>query len=166
MAEKDKIAEEKVVHDGLFDMKDVYNFLYTFFVDNEYRIEERVYKEKNIGGAKEIEINWLIKRKINDYFRFQIKADWRILKMTTVEVMKEGKKVVMNKGNLEIKFQAYLERDYENKWESSAFYKFLRSVYDEFIIKKTIKGYEEKIDGELNEVVNQLKSFLVLEGKR
>lgn len=166
MGDKDKITEEKLTHDGVFDLKDIYNFIYTYFIDNEYVIEEKSYKEKTTGDAKEIEINWLAKKKINDYFRLLIKIDWRVLRMVSVEVMKEGRKVKANRGSLEVKFTAFLERDYESKWESSSFYKFLRGVYDEFVIKKTIQGYEEKVSKEMADAVNQTKSFLVLEGKR
>lgn len=166
MGDRDKLVEEKLTHDGVFDFKDIYNFVYTFFIDNEYTLEEKAYKEKTSGNTKEIEINWIAKKKINDYFRFFIKIDWRVLRMTSIEVMKDGKKVKLNKGTLEIKFAAYLERDYESKWESSSFYKFLRGVYDEFVIKKTIKGYEDKISEEMANAVNQAKSFLILEGKR
>lgn len=166
MGEKDKLIEEKIKYEGLFNFKDVYNFLYTYLIDNEYMVEEKVYTEKVKGGdAKEIEIAWLAKRKITDYFRFILKVDWRILGMKTVEVMKDGKKVKMNSGLLEIKFVGFLERDYDNKWEGSALFRFFRGVYDQFVIKSTIKGYEQILIGELLEGVNQLKSFLVIEGK-
>ncbi|MFC1685507.1 hypothetical protein ACFLZZ_00615 [Nanoarchaeota archaeon] len=166
MAEKDKIFEEKLVHDGIFDLKNTYNFLYTLLTDDEFSMEENSYKEKNAGTSKEIEIAWTAKKKISDYFRFLVKISWRVLGMQTVEVTKDGQKVKMNKGLLEIKIAGFLERDYENKWESSALYKFLRGVYDQFVVAKTIKGYEGKLGEEMSAAINQLKSFLVLEAKR
>ena len=166
MSEKDKIYEQKVNYTGPFDFKNVYNFLYTMLIDTGYQVEEKAYKEKSIGGAKEIEIVWQAKRKISDYFRFQINIGWRILGMKDVEVMKDGKRVKMNEGNPEIKFQAFLERDYENKWEGTALFRFLRGVYDKFVVKKTIEGYEKKLIDEVSDLINQTKAYLVLEGKR
>ncbi|MEM2956432.1 MAG: hypothetical protein QW041_02585 [Candidatus Pacearchaeota archaeon] len=166
MAEKDKIAESKIKHDGIFDFKDTYRFLFTLATDLEYEVEERVYSEKNSTKGKEIEIEWVAKRKISDYFRFIIKMHWLILGMNDVEVIKEGIKVKTNKGSLEIKFSAYLEKDYENRWEATAFLKFLRGLYDNYIIRGRISDYEDKLVEEMNEMTEQLKAFLVLEAKK
>ena len=166
MAEKDKIAESKVKHDGIFDFKEIYRFLYALALDLEYEIEERVYSEKNTVKGKEIEIHWVARRKISDYFRYVVKMDWLILGMNDVEVMKEGIKVKTNKGSLEIKFGIWLEKDYENRWEATAVLKFLRGLYDNYIIRGRILDYETKLITEMTEMVEQLKAFLVLEGKK
>ena len=166
MAEKDKIAESKVKHDGIFDFKEIYKFLYALAMDLEYDLEERSYSEKNTVKGKEIEIHWIARRKISDYFRYVVKMDWLILGMNDVEVMKEGVKVKTNKGLLEIKFGVWLEKDYENRWEATAVLKFLRGLYDNYIIRGRILDYETKLITEMTEMVEQLKAFLVLEGKK
>ena len=166
MAEKDKIATEKVKHDGMFDFKEVYRFIYAQATDLEYEIEEKVYSEKNGAKGKEIELHWIAKRKISDYFRFVIKVDWLILGMTDVDVVKEGVKLKMNKGSLEIKFIVYLEKDYEERWPTTAFLKFLRGVYDNYVIRGRILDYEYKLTEEMNQIAEQLKAFLVLEAKK
>ena len=43
----------------------------------------------------------------------------------TSQVMKDGKKIKMDSGLLEIKFNSFLVKDYEHRWETSAFLKFL-----------------------------------------
>jgi len=166
MAEKDQIFSEKVKYTGIWDFKEVYRFLYDWFVDQGYKILEKGYSEKIKPDGKEIEIKWEAKRKISDYFRFLIKADWRILGMTEVEVQKEGAKVKMNKGYIEIKFTAILEKDYEHRWENTAFVKFLRGVYDRYLIRGRIDSYEDKLLGEADEVIAQTKSFLTIEGQQ
>lgn len=164
MSEKDKVCDGKVKHDGIFDYKEVYRFLYTWLLDYEYFIEEKNYVEKVKPEGKEVEIHWMARRKISDYFRFILKVDWLILGMTNVEVMKDNIKVKANKGVLEIKVTAYLEKDYENRWENTAFFRFLRGVYDKFIIRNRIEAYEDKMAEELDEFVAQTKAFLALEG--
>jgi len=167
MAELDKISETKVKHDGIFDFKEVYRFLYTMFVDYEYSVEEITYGEKaSPAKGKEIEFFWIAKRKISDYFRFRIKVEFRILGMNDVEVTKDGVKSKANKGSLEVKFICYLEKDYEHRWESTAFLKFLRGLYDNYIIKGRIEAYEDKVFEEMNDFANQIKAFLVLEARR
>jgi len=166
MVEIDFISESKVKHDGIFDFKEVYRFLYTAFNDKLYDLEEIAYSEKNTATGKEIDFHWVASRKISDYFRFKIKVDWLILSMTSVEVTKEGIKTKMNKGSLEIKFSCFLEKDYESRWEGTAFLKFLRGLYDNYVIKSRIVDYERRLLMEMTEFADQAKAFLVLEAKR
>jgi len=165
MAELDVVFTGKVKQKGVFDFAELYNFTYNWFVDKDYFIVEKVYTEKAQPDGKEVEIEWEAKRKISDYFRFVIKVNWRILGMKDVEVMKEGDKVKINKGYPEIKVKATLEKDYEHRWEGNALLKFLRGVYDRFVIRGRIESYEEKIYQEADEFLAQTKAFLALEGK-
>ena len=166
MAEKDKISETKVKHEGLFDFKETYRFLYTLLTDMEYTVEEKGYVEKVKPTGKEVEISWDVERKISDYFKYKMSVRWLILGMTSKEVVKEGMKTKMNKGVLEIKFACFLEKDYENRWETTAFLKFLRGIYDNYVIRGRIDDYEDKVFSEMTEVAEQLKAFLALEAKR
>lgn len=165
MVEKDKVYAEKMKYTGIWDFKETYRFLYDWFIDKGYKLVEKSYTEKIKPDGKEIEIKWESKRKISDYFRFVIQANWRILGMTETEVQKEGVKIKMNKGYIEIKFIAILEKDYEHRWENNAFIKFLRGVYDRYIIRGRIEKYEDKILEEVDEAIAQTKSFLTIEGK-
>ncbi len=165
MAEKDEVFSGKTKYTGIWDFKETYRFLYDWFVDKGYSITEKGYTEKIKPNGKEIEIKWEAKKKISDYFRFIIKANWRVLGLTEVEVQKEGAKIKMNKGDVEIKFTAILEKDYEHRWENSPLLKFLRGIYERYIIKSRIEDYEDKLVGEVDEVIAQVKSFLALEGK-
>jgi len=166
MAEKDLITEEKIKHAEIFDFKSIYNFVYEWLLSNEYIVAEKSYAEKIKPNGKEIEIEWAALRKVSDYFRFFLKFRWFIVGMTDVEVIKDSVKVKMNKGVFELKISAYLEKDYENKWETSFFSKFLRGLYDRYIIKSRIEKYEDKIGGELKELIAQIKAFLALESSR
>ncbi|MEM1535244.1 MAG: hypothetical protein QXE64_00190 [Candidatus Pacearchaeota archaeon] len=166
MSEKELIYETKVKHDGIFDFKALYAFLYDWFADREYFIKEESYTEKIKAEGKEIEIKWKCLKKITDYFRFEIEIKWRISRLVDIEITKEGKKIKANKGEVEIKFSGTLERDYENKFETSAFTKFLRSVYDRYIIRTRIEQMEGELTKEVIDASNQVKSYLVLEAKR
>jgi len=165
MVEKDQVYSQKVKHTGIWDFKETYRYLYDWLIDNDYLVTERSYNEKITPTGKEIEIAWEAKRKISDYFRFVLKLHWRILGMTDVEVKKGDAKVKMNKGYIEIKFTAVLEKDYEHRWENSSILKFLRGVYDRYIIRGRIEDYETKLFSEVDELIAQTKSWLALEGK-
>lgn len=166
MAELTLVYEGKVAHSGIFDFKEVYKFLYDWLTSYEYVVIEKKYSEKIRPEGKEIDIEWLCLRKISDYFRNRIKITFKIVKLVSVEVMREGIKVKRDKGDFEVKFSAFLERDYEHKWEANPITKFLRGIYDKYIIKGTIDMYEDRLGSEIDEMIAQAKAYLALEGKR
>ncbi len=166
MAEKDTIFSGKIKQKGIFNFKDFYAFAYDWLVGQGYNVTEKVYSEEVTGDSKKIEIKWEAKRKISDYFRFVIKIDWMIIELKNIEIQREGKKIKTNSGQPELKINGILEKDYENKWEDAAFWKFLRGIYDRYIIKSRIDDYEDKIKDEVEEFIAQCKSYLVVEGKK
>lgn len=166
MVEKDIVFKGKIKHTGIFDFKEFYRFCYVWLIDKEYFVTEKEYNEKLDPAGKEIKVVWEAKRKISDYFRFFLKVSWRTLGMKDIEVEKEKVRIGMNKGYIEIGVEAVLEKDYEHRWESGAFLKFLRGLYDRYVIRGRIESYEEEIHSEADEFLAQAKAFLALEGKR
>jgi len=166
MAERDKIIENKVRRVDIFDFNELYRFCYTYLADEGYFVMEKKYTEKVKGEGKEVEIEWEAKKKISDYFRYIFKVNWRIVGMVKVEAEKDGKKIKMDKGDVEIKVAGIIEKDYEHKWEKTVFLKFLRGIYDKYIIKSRIDRYEDKIFQEVEEYLAQIKAFLTMASRR
>ena len=166
MAEKDTLFKGKIKQAGVADFKDFYSFAYDWLSNEEYTVNEKVYSEKVAGDAKDIDVSWEAKKKVSDYFAFIIKIDWKILGLKSIEVQREGKKIKTNSGVFELKFSAVLVKDYESRWEDKPIWKFLRGVYDKYIIRSRIEQYEGKLMGELDELMAQCKAYLAIEGKR
>lgn len=166
MAEKDKVSESKVKWSGLFDFKETYNFCYNWLNEEDYFVEEKKYIEELAGDAKKVEIVWEATKKVSDYFKYHLKMTWRIVGMKSVEVEQNGRKVKMNTGSFEIKTAATLVKDWDGTWESSPVNKFLRGVYDKFIIEGRIRQYEDKVFGDMNNFSEAFKAFLALEGRK
>ncbi len=167
MVEVDRIYESKTTYNGVFNFKELYNFIYRWLGDNRYAfIEEKTYTEKITPGGKDIEIAWNARKKVSDYFRFYLKLQWLVRGLTNVEVQQGDVKVSTNKGMVEIRITGYLEKDYEHRWEATGIVKFMRGLYDRYIIKNRIEAYESKILEEVDELVAQAKSYLEMEGKK
>jgi len=167
MAEQEEIFSSKLKKAGIFDFKNFYRFCYDWLIDEiDLELVEDQYSEKIKGDSKEINIKWSGTRKITDYFKFKVKVDFRILNMTEVEAIQDGKKLKTNEGQAEIKVKGILIRDYEGKFESTAFKKFLRSIYEKWIIASRIEQFEEKLINDCDEFLSQAKAYLDLEGKR
>jgi hypothetical protein len=165
MAEKDVVFAAKLKHSGIFNFNDFYSFVYDWLKDQGYGVSEEVYSEKVTGDSKQIDIQWSASRTISDYFKNIIKVSWMVLGMKNVEVEREGKKIKMNTAVIELKFKGILVKDYESKWEDNPVWKFLRGVYDRYIIRSRIDEYEGRLVGEVNELISQCKSFLALEAR-
>lgn len=165
--EKDTIYSSKVKYGGLFNFGEFYRFSYDFLTDElEFAIAEESYVEKIKGDSKDVEFVWAGKKKVTDYFRYDIKIKFRILGMTKVEVTQDGVKKKMENANVEVKMSSSLVRDYEGKFEKSGFQKFLRAIYEKWIISSRVSAYEDKLAGDNDDFLGQIKSYLDLEGKR
>ena len=166
MAEKDLQFSSKLKQTGIFDFKKFYKFVYSWLSDSGYAVVETKYSEKVSNNAKDIDISWEASKKISDYFEFKIKIGWSVSHLTNIKVKKEGKEIDMNSGEVGISFKAILIKDYEDRWENAPVWKFLRGIYDRYIIKSRIEGYSDKLIEEIDELIAQCKSFLVLEAKK
>lgn len=167
MAEKDVVFSSKMKYTGVFNFADFYKFCYDWLVDEtSLDMMEDKYIEKLSGDSKNIDIEWTGVRKVTDYFKFEIKVAYRILGLSNIEVVQDGKKVKTNKGSVEIKVKGTLVKDYQGKFERDAFRKFLRAIYEKWVIKTRIDQLEAKLIGDSDEFLGQAKAWLDLEGKR
>ncbi len=167
MAEKDTIFSSKIKYDGIFSFKDFYKFCYDWVTEEtSLDISEDKYVEKLSGDSKNIDVEWTGTRKVTDYFKFEVKIAFKIVGLTEVEIQEGGTKVKTNKGSVQIKTKGVLVRDYDGKFETKAFQKFLRSIYEKWVIASRINEFENKIAGDCDEFLNQAKAYLDLEGKK
>lgn len=167
MSEKEDVFSSKVKYGGIFSFKDFYKFCYEWLSEEiGLSISENKYVEKITGTSKEIEVQWSCSKKVTDYFKFEAKVNFRISGLTEVEVMEGNAKVKTNKGSIEIGVKGTLVRDYDGKFETTPFKKFLREVYEKWVIGARIEQFEDKFAGQLDEFLAQSKAYLDLEGKR
>lgn len=166
MAEKDKVFTGKIKESGFFDFKEFYSFLYDWLAGEDYDTIEEEYKEALSGESKNIDIKWTSSKNLSDYFKSEIKIEWKIIGMKSVEAQREGKKIKLNKGDIELKFKGTLIRDRETKWEDSPFIKFLRTIYDKYIIKDKIEEMADKVKSDTRDCIDQCKAFMYMESKK
>ncbi len=167
MAEEETIFSSTVKYAGVFSFKDFYKFCYEWIKEEiDMDISETKYEEKIKGDEKEIVVEWEGGKELTDYFRFDAKIKFKIRPLKNVEIVQNGKKIKTNEGDVKLGIKGILVRDYKGKFEMSAFNKFLRSIYEKWVIPARIEEYEGKIAGKCDEFLGQAKSYLDLEGKR
>lgn len=167
MAEKDTIYSSKMKYGGIFDFKDFYAFCYTWLSEETgLSVAEEEYSEKLSGQAKNIDIKWTGEAKVSDYFKFQVKIEFKFLNLTQVEVNQGGKTSKANKGEVTMKVKGILIKDWDGKFESSARMKLWRGIYEKWIISGRVKEFEDKLAGACDEYLGQTKAFLDISGNR
>ncbi len=167
MPEEDIKFSSKIKYKGIFSFKELYLFCYDWITEEtDLKIEEKKYSEKITEDSKEIKIKWEGIKKLTDYFKFLAKVEFHIIGLTEVEIQNGGAKLKTNKGLVEIKIKGTLIKDYEGKFEKTATKKFLRSIYEKWVIPARVEEFEDKIIEKCDEFLNQTKAFLDLEGKK
>ncbi len=167
MAEQETIFSSTVKYAGVFSFKDFYQFCHEWLTEEiGLDIEEGKYEEKIIGNIKEIVVEWKGEKKLTDYFKFDAKVKFEIKGLENVEAMQDGVKIKTNKGSAKVSVKGILVRDYDGKFETSVFKKFLRSIYEKWVIASRIEQFEDYIASKCDGFLGQTKAYLDLEGKK
>ncbi len=144
----------RILYEGNFDFDKMKAAVKAWFRSKKYIFTEKEYTIKDKALGKEVEITWIGERKRDDYARFRITIDIKIN-----EMKKSGK---LDNGRIFANFAAVIELDYKKRFESKIG-EYLRHVYNNYIIKKTInEKYEVELRGELKEVHDIMKDLLEL----
>ena len=167
MPEKETIYSSKISYNGIFSFKDFYKFCYEWLRDETgLDLLEDKYSEKIEGPVKNIDVDWTGKRKLTDYFKLEAKISFSVKGLSEVEMNQGGAKVKTNKGSIVVSIKGTLVRDYLGRFETTAFKKFLRGVYEKYVIQSAIEEYQGKIADYCDTFLNQAKAYLDLEGKK
>ena len=166
MAEKEQIIRERFAYSGIFDFKSFYNFAHSFLIEEQYGVVEDRYTEKVSGNSRDMEILWLATRKYSEYFKVEFKIRFQVEGLTEVEVEIDGQKKKMNKGTIKGDVRGSLIKDPDSNWELSAVNRFMRDVYNKYVIPGRVFNMELRIKKDVTLFKDEMKAFLELSGQR
>ena len=149
----------------MFDFPSFYSFAFSWFKDEDLGVIEKRYVEKVNGNKREITIEWEAAKELSDYFKQQFGVKFKI-EFTDVEVEVNGKKEKMNQGKISVEIKGVMIRDHKNKWEKSAFSRFMRDFYNKFVIPGRVDQIKNKIKKDVQDFKEEIKAFLALMGRR
>src|SRR3989338_5988794 len=108
MAERELIVDHvRLTYEGLFDAKELYNIIDTYFREKGYDKRELRNIEQVKPEGKYVEIEWLPWKKTTHYIRNEIWIRLVMSDVKEVEVEKEGVKVKLNQGKIQIVIDGY-----------------------------------------------------------
>lgn len=150
-------AGVRIRHVGILDLDEFYKWaqryldFYGFFSNKPYF--EEYYIETNTPAGKTIDIKWIGKKKINNYYTYVIEVVWLLVAVNPVETTnKEGKKVKLKKGDFDIKLFVYIERDTKGN-------KLLRDLYEKFIIRQRTLDHRLKLRDRMEKFSKEIKEY-------
>ena len=137
---------------GVLDFDSFYKESKKWFKDHNYIFNEKKYDEKFSGLGNELKVEFSAKRKIDDSTSFNIDVEILIY-----DLVKEGKRYKLD---LAIYLKAYIDLDYNNKWQSNRLKHFLFFVYINSVIRSKIKNvFEDKLFYEVTEFSDFIKEY-------
>ena len=161
MAEIDWMLKDvKVAVDDAVNIKSLYKLLKNWLIKFRYDYYEKEHiEDMKPEDAKNISIKMEADKKIDDYTKFHIEL--RLKGKDLKPVMRDKELCV--KGNVSVSFEAFLENDYEGKWDSPFYLKLYRTVYDKYIASDKYEKNANNLKDEANDLITKTKSFLRVE---
>lgn len=138
---------------GVFNFNKLYEEMKEWIKNNNYDFTEKGFVDKNQDTGKEIVVDWIGNREINDLFKYNIQIKFFIRKGIPT-----GKDLL--KGIIDVSFKADLEVDYKNKWKHNASSNFFFKIYTKYTIKKDINNHLERLYAEMVELHDMAKEIL------
>jgi len=162
-----KMADVRIIVDhlkldfkGIFDSKGLFKMIGDWFNNRGIQKREPKNFEQDLPDGKYIEYEIAYWKKVTDYNRFIYKIRALFFGLKKVDVMHEKKKMRLSQGRVLIYFDAYIEHDYENRWERLPFLIFLRTIFDKFVYKAYTERFERRISFDAHDLYNEVEKFL------
>jgi len=156
--EEVKLPELRVKFKDIFDLKEFYTALREYLNDNDWKdIEDRdehwesQYGEHvRQGGVKEMWIWWRLHKvpKNQSYITYYLDFDWHNLGIQETEIIREGLKLKVHKGEVEIYIKPYMQLNFVGEFNKHAILKhftklFKSRIYHSQYEKKKKELYQE-----------------------
>ncbi|MFA5303684.1 MAG: hypothetical protein WC393_04065 [Candidatus Nanoarchaeia archaeon] len=147
----------------IFNYSDFYLFLKKILQERGYYIEEKTYTHNTLNSKESIDFYWHSIKRVDDFTKFIIEIIAK-LEIEDVNIIKEKKKEVTNRGSGSIKIRSTLMTDYAGKWEeSNPIITFVKVLFENIFQKGSVDEYSKKLTDEAYEVENEIKSFFNLQ---
>ena len=158
------VKENKVKFKGTFDLSLLYRKLRDWLIREKYsdpcQAGERKYSEKIKPNGKQVEIVWESSKGFQaGYYKIVIKLSFFLDGINEVDVERNGRKIKLENGGIEIIFNSSIIRNADNKWnENSMMFK----LYERYIIRNQIEGVKIECYKDTNKLIAETKNFFNL----
>ncbi len=180
------VPEFRVKYSDVFHLKNLYVMMHEYLTDENWYgaggpkeqpssshadIEklymERFHQKALHKGGKELWVWWRLRKnpylKYQGYYTFHMDVDFHVMYLQDIEIMHQGKKLKVNKGELELFFRPKIVRTADaEKWSSHWLLKHFQDIYEERIIDAELVKLEKELWREAYRFQGVVKSYLNL----
>ncbi|MFP4112710.1 MAG: hypothetical protein ACLFUO_06985 [Candidatus Woesearchaeota archaeon] len=150
-----------IKYSGLFNAKELWKLIENWFDENGYSDRPEVYHDEYVvKGHKDIEIRYQPYRKVSDYMKLEHRLIIKILDLEKKTITKDGHKIKVDKADLNIRFDSFLNTDYEGRWENTPGFFFIRTLFDKFVFKTYTGKYEQMLGDQVQEMKTLIEKYL------
>ncbi len=161
MAHKDYVARKVgIEYEGIFCFDDLYKHLKAWLERRGYHLQESGYKELKEEAARHIKISIDAEKEASDYVKYSIGLTIKLDNL--MELRRKGEKKLLHHGKISIEFDAFLLKDFENKWNKNPVLLFFREAYDKFVIGDKMAKMEKELKEDVYKFTSEIKAFLKL----
>ena len=174
------IPEFRIKYSDVFSLRNLYIMLHELLLEENWRgleggsdhedvetlYSENVYQKGIHRGGKEIWFWWRMQKfmegKYSAYLKNFLDIDAHVVYLQNVEAVHQGKKINVQKGEIEIFFRPRIESDYNNQWEKHWLLKHVKPIYEKRIINVELDKREKELHRDVYKIHAKVKQFLQL----
>jgi len=153
---------EQVSFEGVFDAKGVVATMKDWAFDAGYFIIEKKHGESVTQEGKWVDMDMEAIKKLTDYAKSIVKIRLQFQDVKDIVVERDGKKVKVQEGKVELTLSGVLETDYEGRWESKPLFYVMRTIFEKYVLTPFVHGYERTVRHDLMLLKDNVKSYLNL----
>lgn len=162
MPDRDVIVKEgKVKYTGPFDLELLYRKLQEWIKRARFKApREKRYVERVKPFGKIVDISWdASKEQLDGYLRMELEVKFLIVGLGDIEVDQGGRKIKLQKGDLEITFSSTLVRNAKGEWPDKS---VMRRLYERYVVPEKVEFYKIELYKDTEKVMDETKNFLAL----
>ncbi|MFC1698073.1 hypothetical protein ACFL1H_07050 [Nanoarchaeota archaeon] len=163
MVEQYGVVDHKTIeYEGLLDIKEFYKSIDEWFAQQGYDKVEKMTSESVTEEGKHIELDIAPILGFTDYAQslMDIKLIFDGVKEVEIEV--DGEKRRMSQCKAIIIIDAFLQTDYEGRWEEKPAMMIIRTFFDKFFLRSETGKYKKHIADDVNRFATFVTTFLNL----
>jgi len=147
---------------GIFDINELYRIIHDWLISKGYQVHESKYKSIALQtGGKERTFDWNAHRKMTEFITIWIRLHFQFQDIMEVEVVKDGKKVKLQKGLVMVRIEHHLEFDFSERMGRTAVGVAIVAFMQKVMWKKKIDSlWEDKLRFKCYELMNVIKETL------
>ena len=164
------VSRFKVKSLKTFHLQNIYIDLHDYLIEEDYVPSEKdwdyqetfMWENRTQKDGREIWIWFRPWRKLtnNPFFKRRFRINFHARRIKDVEIMHEGKKLNVNKGEVEIFVFGYLDLDPEGKWMKNAFTRTMWDVFVKRMYHKSLEAHRREMLADSYKLQEHLKNLL------